>query len=270
MNGMQRSEFRVRAMDCSAEEQMIRMRLQPLPEVRSLDFDLPARRLTVYHTGEVDLVASELAGLGLGDELIDSRTANEVPAAAGGEGDEQQRRVLWWVLGINAAFFVLEMTFGLISGSMGLVADSLDMLADASVYALSLLVVGAALTRKKRIAAISGYVQLGLAVFGFAEVVRRVFGYGGVPEFGTMIVVASLALIANAVCLWLLQRAKSEEAHMQASQIFTSNDIAINLGVILSGVLVYLLDSRWPDLVIGTIVFIIVLRGAVRILKLAK
>ena len=247
-------------MDCSAEEQMIRMRLQPLPEIRSLDFDLPARRLTVYHTGEVGLVASELAGLGLGDELIDSRTANEVPAAAE-EGDEQQRRVLWWVLGINAVFFVLEMTFGLISGSMGLVADSLDMLADASVYALSLLVVGAALPRKKRIAAISGYVQLGLAVFGFAEVVRRVFGYGGVPEFGTMIVVASLALGANAVCLWLLQRAKSEEAHMQASQIFTSNDIAINLGVILSGVLVYLLDSRWPDLVVGTIVFIIVLRG---------
>jgi Co/Zn/Cd efflux system component len=233
-----------------------------------LDFDLPARRLIVYHTGEVSPVTSELTALGLGDELIESRTVNAVPAAE--KEDERQRRVLWWILGINAAFFVLEMTFGLISGSMGLVADSLDMLADASVYALSLLVVGAATARKKRIAAISGYVQLGLAVFGFAEVVRRVFGSAEVPEFGTMIIVASLALVANTVCLWLLQRAKSEEAHMQASQIFTSNDIAINLGVILSGVLVYLLDSRWPDLVVGTIVFIIVLRGAVRILKLAK
>ena len=57
---------------------------------------------------------------------------------------------------------------------------------------------------------------------------------------------------------------------MKASMIFTSNDIIINLGVIASGVLVYLLSSAVPDLVIGIVVFIIVIRGALRILKLAK
>lgn len=44
-----------------------------------------------------------------------------------------------WVLGINAAFFIIEMTAGWIVNSMGLIADSLDMLADASVYGLSFL-----------------------------------------------------------------------------------------------------------------------------------
>jgi Co/Zn/Cd efflux system component len=57
---------------------------------------------------------------------------------------------------------------------------------------------------------------------------------------------------------------------MQASMIFTSNDIIINVGVITAGILVNALNSNLPDLLIGAIVFIIVIRGAVRILKLGK
>ena len=57
---------------------------------------------------------------------------------------------------------------------------------------------------------------------------------------------------------------------MKASMIFTSNDVIINLGVIVAGILVYWLGSNKPDLVIGTIVFILVIQGAFRILKLSK
>lgn len=267
-----KSTFRVAQMDCSAEEQLVRMRLDSVQAVRRLSFDLPARRLEVVHAGKVAPVTAALSSLDLGAELIGSEVDTMEDSLdgddAGAEAD--QRRVLWWVLGINAAFFVIEFVSGLVSDSMGLVADSLDMLADASVYALSLLAVGAVAPRKARVAAISGYLQLGLAVLGFAEVLRRAFGGGEVPEFQTMIVVAALALVANTVCLWLLQRERSAEAHMQASQIFTSNDIVINGGVIVSGALVYLLGVRWPDLVVGAVVFVIVLRGAVRILKLSR
>ena len=85
-----------------------------------------------------------------------------------------------------------------------------------------------------------------------------------------MIGISLLALIANAFCLWLLQRTNSKEAHIRASVIFSANDVIINAGVIAAGLLVWWLDSGIPDLVVGIIVFIIVLRGAVRILKLAK
>ena len=57
---------------------------------------------------------------------------------------------------------------------------------------------------------------------------------------------------------------------MKASAIFTSNDIVINLGVIAAAVLVKWLNSAIPDLIVGTIVFIIVIQGAIRILKLSK
>jgi len=57
---------------------------------------------------------------------------------------------------------------------------------------------------------------------------------------------------------------------MKASMIFTSNDILINAGVILAGLMVLWLDSSLPDLIIGAFVFVLVSLGAWRILKLAK
>jgi len=109
-----------------------------------------------------------------------------------------------------------------------------------------------------------------LATLGFAEVLRRFFTSSETPMFQWMIIISILALLGNLISLWLINKAKSKEAHMQASAIFTSNDIIVNGGVILAGVLVYFLDSKWPDLVIGGIVFTFVMRGAIRILKLSK
>ena len=85
-----------------------------------------------------------------------------------------------------------------------------------------------------------------------------------------MIIVSVMALIANVLCLYLLQKNKSKEAHMQASMIFTSNDVIINSGVIIAAILVKLINSSYPDLIIGALVFLIVAKGAYRILKLAK
>ncbi len=245
---------------------MIRMKLEGFDEVKQLCFDIPNRKLEVYHTNNVEGIHKALHELDLKDQLKGTEQA-ELPMAA---EDSQQRKILWWVLAINFTFFVVEMTTGWISRSMGLVADSLDMLADSMVYGLSLFAVGAAMSRKKKVAKISGYFQMGLALLGFSEVLRRFFSESEQPLFEWMIIVSVLALIGNLISLWLINKAKSKEAHMQASVIFTSNDIIVNGGVILAGVLVYFLNSKWPDLVIGGIVFAFVMRGAIRILQLSK
>ncbi len=265
---MTRTTFHISKMDCPAEEQLVRMSLAPVSDVEHLAFDLDRREVAVYHRGDVLPVLSALAKLGLGESLVSSEES--VAPTSLGDDEHTQRRMLWWVLGINAGFFVLEMTYGWISGSMGLIADSLDMLADALVYGLALVAIGTTAARKSQVARISGYLQLTLAAVGFVEVLRRFFGTAEVPEFRTMIAVASLALVGNVVCLWLLRRTRSEEAHLQASVIFTSNDVAINAGVILSGVLVFVLQSPWPDLVIGGLIFLLLLQGSRRILRLAN
>lgn len=264
---MKKTTFHISKMDCPSEEQMIRMKLEPFYEVKQLSFDIPNRKLEVYHTEEVEKIHQALSELKLNDQLEITEDEAELPLAA---NESKQRKILWWVLGINFGFFVVEMTTGWISNSMGLIADSLDMLADSIVYALSLFAIGGTIYRKKKVAKFSGYFQMGLALLGFSEVLRRFFSESETPLFQWMIIISVLALIGNLVSLWLINKAKSNEAHMQASAIFTSNDIIVNGGVILAGVLVYFLESKWPDLVIGGIVFAFVLRGAVKILKLAK
>jgi Co/Zn/Cd efflux system component len=144
------------------------------------------------------------------------------------------------------------------------------MLADGLVYGLGLWAVGAVVIRKKRVARLSGYLQASLAFAGLIEVVRRFIGFEDVPDFRVMIVVSALALVANAVGLYIIQKSRGSGVHMKASIIFTANDVIINAGVILAGILVLITDSKYPDLIIGTMVFAIVIRGAVRILKLGR
>lgn len=243
---------------------MIRMKLDGL-SLAKLDFDIPNRKLYVYHEGDPSPITEALNELNFGSSLTNSEESLDILQGA---DHAKEKKLLWTVLLINLGFFVIEMITGFLARSMGLVADSLDMLADAIVYGLSLYAVGHIATKKKRVAKISGYFQMALAAFGFAEVIRRFLGFEDVPKFQTMIVISLLALIGNAVCLFLLQKSKSEEAHMKASMIFTSNDVIVNTGVIVAGVLVYFTNSKYPDLLVGSIVFFLVAKGAVRILKL--
>ena len=99
------------------------------------------------------------------------------------------------------------------------------------------------------------------------EIVRR-FVIGSDPESTLMIVMASVALAANATCLWLVSRHRHDGAHMKASTIFSTNDVIANLGVVAAGILVALTGSPYPDLVIGAAIVVVVLLGARRILRL--
>ncbi|MDT0678036.1 cation transporter [Autumnicola musiva] len=264
---MNKSVFEISKMDCPSEENLIRMKLDEISNIKNLDFDIPNRKLTVFHEGGIQSIEESLSGLKLGTKKIKTEQTDQTEF----EENSQQKKLLWSVLIINFAFFIIEMTSGLISKSMGLVADSLDMLADSFVYGISLFAVGGSIVKKKKIANLAGYFQILLALIGFAEVLRRFFGNEKLPDFSTMIIVSILALIANGICLYLLQKSKSKkEAHMKASMIFTSNDIIINTGVIIAALLVNWLNSSTPDLIIGTIVFIIVIQGAIRILKIGR
>lgn len=264
---MQRTTFKVTKMDCPSEEEMIRMALGGITSIRSLRCDIPGRSLEVWHTDDHERILARLVTLDLGTSFVDSVAVEDV-----GQPEEHahQRSILWQVFAINGFFFALEMLTGFLSHSMGLVADSLDMLADSIIYGLALFAVGGTLARKKGIAKASGIFQTALAVLGFVEILRRFIGAEEMPHFETMIIVSSLALIGNAVSLYLLQKRKSADAHIQASVICTSNDVIANFGVIVAGGLVLLTGSRYPDLIVGSIVLAIVFRGALRILRLAQ
>ena len=181
----------------------------------------------------------------------------------------EQSRVLWALLAVNAVMFVAEITAGIIAESTGLIADSLDMLSDATVYAIGLYAVGGRTEVKIRAASTSGYFQIALALGVAIEIGRRLV-WGSEPEPFSMIGVGIVALIANVFCLALISKHRDGEVHMRASWIFSKNDVIANTGVIIAAVLVYVLDSRLPDLVIGTVIVLIVFRGGLMIIGEAR
>ncbi|MGH7431707.1 MAG: cation transporter [Candidatus Methylomirabilales bacterium] len=185
------------------------------------------------------------------------------------EADALERRTLWTLLIINASMFVVEAVAGWLGESTGLLADSLDMLADATVYGIGLYAVGRSLIAKARAAFASGVSQIVLGIGVLVDVARR-FLVGSEPISAVMIVVGTVALIANVTSLLLIAKHRQGGVHMRASWIFSKNDVIANLGVILSGALVVVLGSRFPDLVIGAAIATIVIRGGLEILREAN
>lgn len=265
------SQFVVAKMDCPSEERLIRMALEGLEQKVALEFDTPNRKLKVFHSSNLEDIQSRLESLGLGAKLdstlnIDRSEFSQAMASAN-TANLKEGIILKWLLAINATMFVIELFVGWLAQSTGLIADSLDMFADAAVYGVALYAVGHSNQRKLQAAHFSGWLQVVLALGALSEVLRR-FVFGSEPASTLMMSFGLIALIANVTCLMLITKSKDDGAHMKASWIFSANDVVANVGVILAGVLVAATGSRYPDLIIGLIIAIIVFIGAQRILKL--
>ena len=179
-----------------------------------------------------------------------------------------QRRVLWIALALNAAMFVVEVTAGWLAHSTALAADGLDMLADASAYAIALLAVGRSLRFKANSAMTSGTLLLLLGIGVLVEVVLRLLS-GETPHGAWMIIVASVAVIVNTTVLRLLSKQR-QEVHIKATQIFTRVDVIANAATILSGIAILATGLRYFDLVVGATIGLYVVKEALEIIGRAR
>lgn len=176
-----------------------------------------------------------------------------------------EQRTLAALLTINSSMFVAELIAGWIAESTALLADSLDMLADATVYGIALYATGKSGSTQWTAAQVSGVLQIALGLGVLVEVIRRSV-FGSDPTSHLIIGAGVVALAANLVCLRLIAKHRDGGAHMRASWIFSKNDVIANTGVIVAGLLVMASGSRVPDLVVGSIVAVVVVRGGVQIL----
>lgn len=179
-----------------------------------------------------------------------------------------QRRVLIAVLLINALMFVVEFGAGIIAGSASLMADAVDMLGDALVYALSLY----ALSRGTRWKAAAALAKGGFILFFGLGVVVEVaikIATGVPPSSPIMLAVGGGALLANLGCLALLWRYRSADVNMSSTFECSRNDVIANVGVLAAAAGVALVRSPWPDIVVGSVIAVLFLSSAVRVLRTA-
>lgn len=183
--------------------------------------------------------------------------------------NKTERKVLWLVLAINMFQVIMAGTVGFLAESSGLVGAALDNLSDSAVYIVSIYAIGKGVVAKARAASLSGILLIIMGLLLLFEVVRR-FITEADPIGWAMIITAIVNAASNVIAMRLLKPQQGKGVHIEASMEFTSNDMLVNLGIVLSGVGVMIFNSPIPDLLIGLILVVVVLRGGVKILKKAK
>lgn len=176
----------------------------------------------------------------------------------------RQSATLKIVLAINAVMFVVELTSGLLARSTALLSDSLDNLGDALTYGLSLYVVSRGARSKAKVALFKGGLIMAAGLFVLGQVIYVAL-HPGMPVFETMGIVSLVALAANATCLALLWKHRTEDVNMSSVWECSRNDIASNVSVFIAAGAVWLTQSGWPDLVVGFALACLFLRSAVRV-----
>jgi Co/Zn/Cd efflux system component len=180
----------------------------------------------------------------------------------------RQSSMLKIVLGINAIMFVVELTAGLIGGSISLLADSLDMLGDALVYGFSIYVVARGVRMKANAALFKGSIMAAFGFFVLGQAIYKIV-FPQVPVFEAIGAIGLLALAANSICFALLWRHRADDINMSSVWLCSRNDIITNVSVLFAAIGVWLTHSGWPDIVVGLAIAALFLRSALSVLRAA-
>jgi len=193
---------------------------------------------------------------------------------------ENNKKGLIIALLITVGILLLEFFGGLMTNSLALLSDSGHMLSDASSLALSLIAIWFAAKpaspnktygfyRFEILAALFNGVTL-FVIVGFIiwEAVQRFFNPPTVAS-GSMMLIASIGLIANLLSAWVLMR-KGDVKHnvnVRSAYLHVIGDALGSVGAIAAGFIMWLFDWYIADPIISILVALLILKGAWGVLK---
>ena len=179
---------------------------------------------------------------------------------------KNQLKTLKIVLMINVILFCLTAYYGYVADSTGLLSESLDDFGDAITYTLSLYVVYKSDRMKARVAFIKGCLILAGAIFVLYKVIQNIID-STVPVFEMMGLVGLAALLLNLTCLFLLTKHRDQDINMSSVWECSKNDILNNISIILASILVWVGGSGWPDIIVGLVLSVLLIKSSYKVLK---
>lgn len=181
----------------------------------------------------------------------------------GGHASGRHRWRLAVAFGLVATFFVVELTFGLLSGSLALLSDAGHMAAD--VVALGAALVATRIATRKDTTGRRTYgsyraevfasgltvlLMLGVAAYVVIEAIGRI-GETVTVETGPMMIVGGIGLLINIISMVLLRGGASESINVKGAYLEVVADAAGSVGVIIAGLLVVLTGEGYWDTVVA-------------------
>ena len=98
------------------------------------------------------------------------------------------------------------------------------------------------------------------------EVVHKIIT-GVVPVAETMGIIGLLVLLGNGLCFFLLFRHRSDDLNMRSTWLCSRNDIMANAAVLVAAAGVKVLNSAWPDIVVGGAIATLFLKTSFGVLQ---
>lgn len=186
------------------------------------------------------------------------------------------RRLLVWVLALNAALMVAELLGGAVFGSLALLADAAHMVSDVTglvivLVAQRLMARGPSarhsygLQRTEVLAAqANAALLLATAAWVIVEAVHRI---GSPPDLEArgMLVIAGVGLAVNLGSVVILARSRGDSLNMRAAYLHMSADAAGSVGVIIAGVAA-LGSHFWVDPAVSLLLGLLILYSGGRLL----
>lgn len=182
-----------------------------------------------------------------------------------------QRRALWFVLLVNAAYLVVEVAGGIAFNSLALLADAAHMLFDVfslaiALYAQTLMLRPASarhtygFQRSEVIGALANGVTL-LAIVGWIsyEAIRRLLATTGSAEGVGLLIVAAIGLAINAVSALILNRVQERNLNIRAAWLHMVSDAAGSCIVVLAGAGLLAFGTTWLDPVASLCIALLIL-----------
>jgi Co/Zn/Cd efflux system component len=171
------------------------------------------------------------------------------------------RRVLAWVIAINIVAFAVVLVGGVVQGSASVTASAMDFLGDGVTYGISLWAIGHSVQVRSNAALFKSATLILVAVATLGWATWRTL-VGVAPEGLAISGFGLFGVIANLMAALLLVRYRQGDANVRSVWLCTRNDMLECLGVAVAGGLVWITESRWPDLIVGGFLAVIFLQSA--------
>jgi len=183
--------------------------------------------------------------------------------------DPRYRRALWIALVLNALMFAVELGGSWASGSVSLLADAIDFFGDAGNYAISLAVLGMALSTRTRAALFKAACMGAFGLFVLGKALWNL-QTGLPPEPAAMGVIGFIALAVNGGVALMLYAFRSGDANMRSAWVCSRNDALGNIAVMLAALGVFGTGSAWPDLLVAAVMALLALTGSWTVVRHAR
>lgn len=186
--------------------------------------------------------------------------------------------MLAYALALTAAFAVVEVAGGLLSGSLALLSDAGHMLTDVLALALSL---GAALAAGRLpterhtfgflraeiiVAMLNGMALVGVSFLVIREAISRISRPAEL-DADLMLLVALFGLAANILGMALLHRDSKIDLNVRGAFLHMMGDLLSSLGVIAAALLIRSFGWYAADALISLFIAAIILGGAYRLIS---